>query len=39
MRVRIEEDDNAEVWEGLPGFQWYAPVLRAKAGADVLGVQ
>jgi hypothetical protein len=21
------EDDNAEVWEGLPGFQWYAPVL------------
>ena len=32
------QDDNAEVWEGLPGFQWYAPVLRAKAGADVLCV-
>src|SRR5262249_59254879 len=32
------EDDNAEVWEGLPGFQWYAPVVRAKAGADVLCV-
>jgi hypothetical protein len=32
------EDDNAEVWEGLPGFQWYAPVLRAKAGSDVLCV-
>jgi hypothetical protein len=32
------EDDNAEVWEGLPGFQWYAPALRAKAGADVLCV-
>ena len=31
-------DDNAEVWEGLPGFQWYAPVLRAKAGAEVLCV-
>jgi hypothetical protein len=30
------EDDNSEVWEGLPGFQWYAPVLRAKAGSDVL---
>ena len=30
------QDDNAEVWEGLPGFQWYAPVLRAKAGSDVL---
>lgn len=32
------EDENAEVWEGLPGFQWYAPVLRAKAGSDVLAV-
>jgi hypothetical protein len=32
------QDDNAEVWEGLPGFQWYAPVLRAKAGGDVLCV-
>jgi hypothetical protein len=32
------QDDNAEVWEGLPGFQWYAPVLRAKAGTDVLAV-
>jgi hypothetical protein len=31
-------DDNAEVWEGLPGFQWYAPVLRAKAGSEVLAV-
>ncbi len=31
-------DDNAEVWEGLPGFQWYAPVLRAKAGTEVLAV-
>jgi hypothetical protein len=32
------QDDNAEVWEGLPGFQWYAPILRAKAGSDVLCV-
>ncbi len=32
------EDDNIEVWEGLPGFQWYAPVARAKAGTDVLCV-
>jgi hypothetical protein len=32
------QDDNMEVWEGLPGFQWYAPVLRAKAGSDVLCV-
>jgi hypothetical protein len=31
-------DDNSEVWDSLPGFQWYAPVLRAKAGAEVLCV-
>lgn len=31
-------DDNVEVWEGLPGFQWYAPVTRAKAGSEVLCV-
>lgn len=29
---------NADVWENLPGFQWYAPVVRAKAGSDVLAV-
>ena len=32
------QEDNAEVWEGLPGFQWYAPVLRARAGSEVLCV-
>jgi hypothetical protein len=32
------EEDNAQVWEGLPGFQWYAPVERARAGSDVLCV-
>ncbi|HEV3122550.1 MAG TPA: hypothetical protein VGY53_11635, partial [Isosphaeraceae bacterium] len=32
------QDDNAEVWDGLPGFQWHAPVLRAKAGTEVLCV-
>ncbi|HEY1784757.1 MAG TPA: hypothetical protein VGG30_04380 [Pirellulales bacterium] len=31
-------DDNIEVWEGLPGFQWHAAVVRAKAGSDVLCV-
>ena len=30
------QDDNAQVWEGLPGFQWYAPVVHAKAGSEVL---
>jgi hypothetical protein len=32
------QDENSEVWESLPGFQWYAPVIRAKAGAEVLCV-
>lgn len=32
------QEENMEVWENLPGFQWYAPVVRAKAGADVLCV-
>ena len=32
------QDDNLEVWEDLPGFQWYAPVLRAKGGSEVLAV-
>ncbi|MEM7603657.1 MAG: hypothetical protein AAF357_19870, partial [Verrucomicrobiota bacterium] len=30
------ENANAEVWSTLPGFQWYAGVLRARAGAEVL---
>jgi hypothetical protein len=32
------QDDNIEVWEGLPGFQWYAPVVRARSGSEVLAV-
>lgn len=32
------EEENVDVWDGLPGFQWYAPVSRAKAGTDVLCV-
>jgi hypothetical protein len=32
------QEDNVEVWEDLPGFQWYAPLLRAKAGTEVLAV-
>ena len=32
------EEENREVWEGLPGFQWYAPVVRARAGCEVLAV-
>jgi hypothetical protein len=32
------QDNNLEVWEDLPGFQWYAPVARAKGGSEVLAV-
>lgn len=32
------QDDNLEVWEDLPGFQWYAPIVRAKSGSEVLAV-
>ncbi|MFK7736068.1 MAG: hypothetical protein AB8B50_08580 [Pirellulaceae bacterium] len=32
------QDENMEVWENLPGFQWHAPVTRAKAGTEVLAV-
>ena len=32
------EEESAAVWEGLPGFQWYAAVERAKPGAEVLCV-
>lgn len=31
-------DDNDDVWRSLPGFYWYAPVERAKAGTQVLAV-
>ena len=29
---------NTSVWRNLPGFQWYAPVLRSKAGTQTLAV-
>ncbi len=29
---------NQAVWKGLPGFYWYAPVIKAKPGAEVLAV-
>jgi hypothetical protein len=32
------QDENMQVWESLPGFQWHAPIVRAKAGTDVLAV-
>lgn len=32
------ESENEEVWRNLPGFNWYAPVERPKAGTTVLAV-
>lgn len=29
---------NTSVWRSLPGFQWFAPILRAKVGSQVLAV-
>ncbi len=37
-KLADSQDENSEVWESLPGFQWYAPVMRAKAGTEVLSV-
>ncbi|MFN9917615.1 MAG: hypothetical protein ACK53L_33830, partial [Pirellulaceae bacterium] len=37
-RLADSLEDNLKVWENLPGFQWYAPVLRAKAGTEILAV-
>ncbi|GIW88317.1 MAG: membrane protein [Isosphaeraceae bacterium] len=31
-------EENAAVWEELPGFQWYAPVVRARPGSETLCV-
>jgi len=36
--LAVNADENEAVWRGLPGFQWSAPVLRARPGADVLAV-
>ena len=38
LLTRLEDSDeaSARVWSTLPGFQWYAPALRAKAGSEVL---
>ncbi|MBK8040587.1 MAG: hypothetical protein IPK22_26165 [Verrucomicrobiaceae bacterium] len=36
--TKLEDTDeaSARVWSALPGFQWYAPALRAKAGSEVI---
>jgi hypothetical protein len=38
LLTKLEENDeaSARIWQTLPGFQWYAPALRAKAGTEIL---
>jgi len=38
LLTKLEDTDeaSARVWSTLPGFQWYAPALRAKAGTEIL---
>ncbi len=40
LLTKLEDTDeaSARVWQTLPGFQWYAPVVRAKAGTEVLAI-
>jgi len=35
-RLEDTENANAGIWANLPGFQWYAGVVRAKPGSEVL---
>lgn len=35
-RLEDTENANAGIWTNLPGFQWYAGVVRAKPGSEVL---
>jgi len=37
-KLADKPDANASIWRSLPGFQWYAPVVRAKSGTQVLAV-
>ncbi len=38
LLTKLEDTDeaSARIWSTLPGFQWYASALRAKAGTEVL---
>jgi uncharacterized membrane protein len=38
LLTKLEDTDeaSARVWPTLPGFQWYAPAVRAKAGSEIL---
>ena len=40
LLTKLEDTDeaSARVWQNLPGFEWYAPAERAKAGTEVLAI-
>ncbi len=37
-KLTDDAEENISVWDGLPGFQWYAAVERARPGSEVLCV-
>ena len=37
-KLEDTEEASARIWALLPGFQWYGPALRAKAGSEVLAI-
>ncbi len=37
-RLADTPEENLAIWENLPGFQWHAPIVRAKAGSEILCV-
>ena len=37
-KLEDTEEANSRIWSLLPGFQWYGPALRAKAGSEVLAI-
>ena len=37
-RLETQDDQNENVWNSLPGFQWYSATLRAKIGTEVLAI-
>lgn len=36
--LATDPNANQSVWRGLPGFYWYAPVVKSKPGSEVLAV-
>lgn len=36
--LATDPNANQAVWRGLPGFHWYAPVVKSKPGGEVLAV-